>query len=188
MATPPTFTSGSILTSAQMNAVGLWKIASGSTTNTSALDVNSVFSSDFDNYRIVVQMASRTTLQYARCQLRTVGALTTTGYQSASKWYNITQSNTTFQDNDQSTGALTGGPSGDQSLTRWALWTFDLANPNKAQTTAMTGSGTGVRKDDNWYSWISGGVQTDSTQFTGIRFLANSGTFDINYIIYGYRN
>ena len=191
MAVKSNFAAGNVLTASDVNTYltngGLVYITEGTATNTSAADVNSVFSTTYDNYRIVLQTAARSTLQYCRFQLRTAGAVTATNYQSSSKWWNLTLANNVFQDNDQNTTVMTGGPSGDQSLNRWSIWTFDLSNPNKAQQTGMTGSGTGVRRDDNWYSWISGGVQYDNTQFTGIRFLPNGGTFDIKYTIYGYR-
>ena len=70
-----TFSSGEVLTASDTNTYlnngGLVYIAGGSATNTSALDVNSVFSSTYDNYRVVLQTASRSTLQYARFQFRT---------------------------------------------------------------------------------------------------------------------
>ena len=186
-----TFTSGEVLTASDTNTYlnngGLVYITQGFAIDTPALDVNSVFSSTYDNYRVVLQTAGRQTLQYARFQFRTVSTLTTTNYQSRSNWWNLTQANSTFQDNDQSTTAICGGPSGDQSLARWSIWTFDISNPFAAQQTGVTGSGTGVRRDDNWYSWVMGGVQTSNTSFTGIRFLPNGGNFDVYYKIYGYR-
>lgn len=185
------FTSGEVLTAADTNTYlnngGLVYITGGTATNTAATNVDSVFSSTYDNYRVVLEMASRTTLQYGLIQLKTAGTVYTTGYQAAAKWFNLTLANTLFQDNDQRTTSFTGGPSGDLSLTRWAIWTLDLSNPNKAQQTGMVGSGTGVRKDDNWYSYINGGVQTDAVAFTGIRFLPSVGSYDIRYKIYGYR-
>ena len=70
MATPPDFTAGQVLTAAQMNAVGLWKITPTSVSGTGAsidangdvvvssgganLTVNGVFSTDYKNYRILV--------------------------------------------------------------------------------------------------------------------------------------
>jgi hypothetical protein len=191
MAVKSNFAAGNVLTASDTNTYltngGLVYITEGTGTSTAALDVNNIFSSTYDNYRVVLQTASRSTLQYARFQFRTVATLTATNYQSVSKWWNLTLSNAVFQDYDVSTSAIAGGPSGDQSLNRWSIWTFDISNPNKAQQTGITGSGTGVRRDDNWYSWISGGVQTDNTQFTGIRFIPNGGTFDVIYKIYGYR-
>jgi hypothetical protein len=186
-----TFTAGETLTAADTNTYlnngGLVYLAQGFAINTAALDVNGVFNANYDNYRVVLQTASRSTLQYARLQFRSVGALANTNYASRSNWWNLTQANAVFQDYDQSVVAIVGGPSGDQSLNRWSIWTFDISNPFAAQQTGVTGTGTGVRRDDNWYSWVSGGVQTSNTSFTGMRFIPNGGTFDVYYKIYGYR-
>ena len=185
------FSSGEVLSSSDTNTYlnngGLVYITGGTATNTAATNVDSVFSSTYDNYRIVLEMASRTTLQYGLIQLKTASTVYNTGYFAAAKWFNLTLANSLFQDYDQRTTSFTGGPSGDQSLTRWAIWTLDLSNPYKAQQTGMVGSGTGVRKDDNWYSYINGGVQTGNVSFTGIRFLPDTGSYDIRYKIYGYR-
>jgi hypothetical protein len=54
MATPPTFTTGAVLTSAQMNAVGMWEITSyTATSNQGAFTINSAFSGDYDSYRLI---------------------------------------------------------------------------------------------------------------------------------------
>lgn len=53
MATPPDFTTGQVLTAAQMNTIGLWLVASGTL---SGVDENfqGCFSDDFRNYKIVI--------------------------------------------------------------------------------------------------------------------------------------
>jgi len=53
MATPPDFTAGQVLTAAQMNAVGMWLITSGTL---SGVDENfqGCFNDDFRNYKIVI--------------------------------------------------------------------------------------------------------------------------------------
>lgn len=59
MATPPTFTSGEVLTAAQMNAVGLWLVKSQTVgSGVSSVTLSSVFSSDYDNYRIIISGVS----------------------------------------------------------------------------------------------------------------------------------
>lgn len=50
MATPPTFTVGQVLTAAQMNAVGMWKVAETSFSNSSGVEIQNCFSSDYRNY------------------------------------------------------------------------------------------------------------------------------------------
>jgi hypothetical protein len=46
MATPPDFSSGAVLTAAQMNSVGLWKVASGSL-STATTNFQGCFTSDY---------------------------------------------------------------------------------------------------------------------------------------------
>ena len=53
MATPPDFSSGAVLTAAQMNSVGLWKVASGALA-TATTNFQSCFTSDYRDYRIVI--------------------------------------------------------------------------------------------------------------------------------------
>ena len=54
MATPPVFTTGAVLTAAQMNAVGMWEITSFTpSSNQGAFTINSAFSSDYDSYRLI---------------------------------------------------------------------------------------------------------------------------------------
>ena len=55
MATPPDFTTGQVLTAAQMNAVGLWFIKDqviGSAVST--VTMTNAFTDDYDDYRIIV--------------------------------------------------------------------------------------------------------------------------------------
>ena len=55
MATPPTFTSGAILTAAQMNAVGMWLVKTQTIgTAVSTVPVTNCFSADYANYRVIV--------------------------------------------------------------------------------------------------------------------------------------
>lgn len=71
MATPPTFSAGAVLTAAQMNAVGMWRITSCTVTSTggtgatasngvitigtgnTTVTVSNAFSADYNVYRIV---------------------------------------------------------------------------------------------------------------------------------------
>ena len=56
MATPPTFSTGAVLTAAQMNAVGMWKIGTTTIgTGVSSVNISNVFTSDYSRYKIVIQ-------------------------------------------------------------------------------------------------------------------------------------
>lgn len=55
MPTPPTFAVGQVLTAAQMNSIGLWKVKSQSIgSGSGTVVVPNAFSADFDSYQIVV--------------------------------------------------------------------------------------------------------------------------------------
>jgi hypothetical protein len=49
----PSFATGEVLTAADMNAVGLWKVVTTGTTSSSNLIVDNVFTSTYTNYRLV---------------------------------------------------------------------------------------------------------------------------------------
>ena len=54
MTTPPTFSSGSVLTAAQMSAVGLWLVKTQTVGSAvSSVTVTGAFSADYDNYKIM---------------------------------------------------------------------------------------------------------------------------------------
>jgi hypothetical protein len=54
MATPPVFTTGAVLTAAQMNAVGMWEISTTTpSSNQGAFTITNAFSADYDAYRLI---------------------------------------------------------------------------------------------------------------------------------------
>jgi len=59
MPTPPDFTAGTALAAASLNKIGLWEIASKTwTSTTNAQQIDSCFTSSFDNYRLVLTATS----------------------------------------------------------------------------------------------------------------------------------
>jgi hypothetical protein len=60
MATPPVFSVGQVLTSATMNQVGLWEIAKFTGTSGNTVTAANVFTSDFANYRAVIEQVRTT--------------------------------------------------------------------------------------------------------------------------------
>ena len=57
----PVFTAGEVLTAANMNQIGLWKVASGSIAlTTSPVNITSVFDdTKFSNYRVLFNVTNR---------------------------------------------------------------------------------------------------------------------------------
>jgi hypothetical protein len=79
MATPPVFTAGQVLTAAQMNLVGWWKITTATFSATSAVNVDNVFTSDYRNYAIVLEYTT-SGIQNVNLQLRVGGVSAATNY------------------------------------------------------------------------------------------------------------
>jgi len=178
MATPPVFSSGAVLTAAQMNSVGMWLISK--TTIGSAVatvTTGTVFSSDFDNYRVIIRglrssVASELLLNF--------GATTTAYYGSI--YF------------DAYTGASTGTARRNNGANLYIcqleaflsenFTSFDIANPNLALSTSISGTYYG-----NTYSGWFGGTQASTTQFTTLTVKPSSGTLTGGTIsVYGYRS
>jgi hypothetical protein len=70
MATPPTFSSGTVLTAAQMNAVGLWLVKTQTIGNAvSSVAVTNAFSTDYDNYKIIISGGASSAQAFLTLQL-----------------------------------------------------------------------------------------------------------------------
>jgi len=80
----PDFVSGDVLNASDMNAVGLWKVASGTLSlTTTATNVTGVFSSNYKQYRLLLNTTARSTSN--RVDLRYIAGTTpaATGYYNA---------------------------------------------------------------------------------------------------------
>jgi hypothetical protein len=181
MATPPTFTAGQVLTAAQMNLVGLWEIKTVTFTAQSPVNVTDVFSDDFDHYRILASIhgsaASFCRLQYL------VGTTPETGLAYGQRGWS--QSGTTL-----AAYSATGTDNhffnqyGNTAATFGAT-VCDVFNPQKATRTAINVRNVDMFSADTYD--ISGQC-TSTSQFTGFRLTAVSGTLTGTIRVYGYRN
>lgn len=133
MATPPDFSSGAVLTAAQLDQIGLWRISTTSVgTAVSSVTVSNCFSADFDNYQIVY--SGMTASGSTTFQLK-LGS-TTTGY-----YYNLLYSifggaaNNGLVASNQAAFIYSGvvAPNG-------AGGTIDIYNPYKAMRTGVRGT------------------------------------------------
>jgi hypothetical protein len=164
MATPPDFTAGQILTAAQMNAVGLWLVKTqtiGSAVTSVA--VTNAFTSDFDNYKIVV--SGSTGSANVDVSLQLTGS--TTGYSGI------------YVAGTYATGGLAGfGDNNAASFTRAGAvhsgnsvqLNVDLAQPNLAKFTYITGQAVQTSSAGTYT-----GVHKVSTAFTGFTLIVTGG-------------
>jgi hypothetical protein len=74
----PTFSSGEVLTAADMNAVGLWLVKSQTVgTGVSSVTVTGAFSADYDNYKVIYTNGAGSTLADLRV---TIGGISSNVY------------------------------------------------------------------------------------------------------------
>ena len=179
MATPPTFTAGSVLTAAQMNAVGLWKITGGTYSGT-LLSVSNCFTSDYSNYMIKLDNV------YTPSGVRTI-AMQLQNASPVTSLYFWAGYYSTFGGGFGSANSTTSG------MAYWVPGTagtyspmqtqVDVYNPQKSVKTGVTVSG--INFDAGYHM---GGYQDTATSYNGFRIYNTSGdTCNFNWTLYGYR-
>lgn len=182
MATPPVFSAGAVLTAAQMNAVGMWKITSESFSAVSSKPISNCFTSDFDNYRIVGRITSSSNGIAVNFRWRTSSGDDSGAYYWRRGFYY------TSGVNDLSQSGGTGDFLCNASNTASAITSFsmDVYSPYSSS----------FRTNANWQSyenntplsvWLQG-AYVNPVSHTGISFYPASGTITGKIEIYGYRN
>jgi hypothetical protein len=185
MPTPPDFTNGTALDASSLNRVGLWKITSGSLSGSSTNFVG-CFSSDYDNYRVVVQ--SIKTNANADIRIRMLNG-TTPLTNSSYVWTNFGYAN--------GGGALITEVSAgllSSIYTGLAIYStgiqgslvFDVNTPNLVKNTIFMGQS--VSFNGSWLSKTLFGLQQDDISFDGFQFTTlGAPTMTGTVTIYGYR-
>jgi|APGre2960657404_1045060.scaffolds.fasta_scaffold41877_2 hypothetical protein len=178
MATPPVFSSGAVLTAAQMNSVGMWLISK--TTIGSAVatvTTGTVFSSDYDNYRVIIRGVKSS---LGGNLLINFGA-TVTGYYGTLYYDSYTGASTGAirRNNGANLQCGTG-----ENILAEQVTSMDIANPFLATSTSLSGTYYG-----NAFSGWFGGTQASTTSFTTLTIRADGGTLTGGTItVYGYRS
>jgi hypothetical protein len=195
MATPPDFTTGQVLTAAQMNQIGLWKMtptsvtdgtinADGSVTigaTKSSVTVNGCFTSDFDNYLVILAGGSTSASNAdLNLQLRTSGGSTSiTGYYGALVYSTTASATPAAFNNNNGASWINAGAS---VLTTTPSMFIELLSPNLARRTVIAnrvirGDAIGTHQ----------GYHDVATAYNSIVIKPTSGTFsDCVVRIYGY--
>ena len=186
MATPPVFVSGAVLTAAQMNKIGMWKISttslSGVTTN-----ISNCFSSDYTNYRVICTNfnGGTGTTRNLSMRFRTTSDDTTASYNSGQVGV---YSGTVFGSSGMgqtsaSLGALSAQPSGSAA----GGFSIDIFTPNAALGTTYTGTLFTYQSDVTSYVYrtISGNMTT-TTQYTGFSIIGVTDSLSGTIQVYGY--
>lgn len=142
----------------------------------SSVTVSNVFSSTYDNYKIIISGGAANT----DVIIGTTLGSTSTGYYCAYTGANYSAAGSSNY-NDNNAGSWTRCVS---STASGAMGVFDLIGPNLAKRTFIIGS-----QMDPTVSRFAAGYLNDSTQYTSITFTVSGGTQTGGTIrVYGYAN
>jgi hypothetical protein len=144
-------------------------------TAAAAVTADSVFSSSYTNYRILIMSTSAAGAPQMNFTLRASGTAATTNYNWNAFSVNgatLTGSSATAQ------AAWTGG----LTTTAPSWWAIDLFNPQVAAQTNMLMT----MSQNQFQSWLYWSNNTNATAYDGIGFAPASSTITGSYTIYGY--
>jgi hypothetical protein len=176
--TYPNFNVGETLRAADMNAVGMWKVASANITSGSTFTVSNCFTSDYTNYRIVCSNLKSTGSASLSLVLMSGASPSNTGYQYGHAY--ILFSNSAWN-NNATTNAVSWVAPGNLSTNPPSNGVIDIFQPAVATQTGMTGL---YQTFDA--SVFTTGSHTATTAYDGLR-LVLAGTFTSGTItVYGY--
>lgn len=182
MATPPVFSVGQYNTAAYMNSIGLWRITGGTFSGT-LLSVSNCFTSDFRNYRLVIDNA------FTPAGIRTLSLqLQSGGTPAATQAYYWAGYYSTFAGGfgpaNSTVNGLTymiTGTSGTYSPTSMSL---DIFNP-QVSTAKTSFTLSAINYDAGFHV---GGYHDVTASYDGFRFGNTlSSTTNCNWALYGLR-
>jgi hypothetical protein len=178
----PSFVSGEVLRAEDMNAVGMWRVAGGTFTNATTVDVTG-FSSDYTFYRLVYR-ARRTDTSGARsatAQWRSSSAPVSSGYYYGAGFANYLGT----------AGALTNGNNistmwfvGADSFAVESTMNLDIARLN---ADSMTWSGNGYYSGAA-YNFHYGGAVATSLNVDRLRVTYDGAGVRGSWILFGYKD
>jgi len=170
---------------ALVTAPGLVLVTTATATAVQTLSINDCFSSTYAAYEIeIINTTSVGANARYTARLRLSGTDTTTGYRDQRLY-----AYSTFTGADANTTGTDEWYVGDLDPTVKAYFTkMTLHNPNVATPTTMAIRSNNVTSAGDLHLQVIGGVQTDSTQFTGITFITAGTSFTGTIRVYGYAN
>ena len=186
-----TFTTGEVLTASDTNTYlansGLVYVGSSSFVNQTFGQLSNVFSSTYENYRIIISSYNTSASpSYSHFQLTSAGTAATTNYFSKSVWWSMSAGGSAPVDLDVRTDRYSLGPLGiDPSEP--ILAAFDISQPFLTKSTQFTGSTTGSYYTNYYAMTINGGVNTNTTSYDGIKFFSTAGNVTGTITVFGYR-
>ena len=179
MATPPTFSSGAVLTAAQMNKIGLWLVKTQTIGSAvSSVTVSDAFSADYDNYKIIMYGGVGSTGASITLKL---GA-SATGYYATLIYGTYSGAAVSFAATNNGGSFAFAGVGTANSL----YANIELVNPFNAKNTAITNSYVDTASPGA--AGNHSGFHNSAVSYTAFTFTASAGTMTGGTIaVYGYK-
>lgn len=180
-----TFTAGSVLTASDTNTFlansGLVYVGGATLSlSTTPSNVTGVFSSTYSNYRVLINVTSKSTTNRVDMRYIVGTTPTTTNYYQSGIASDVFSNTTLYfqrSANDQQFYGLSSNSVG-QTIS------FDIYSPNLAVLTSHHGT---VQDPVTAVPYIVGGMNNVTSQFTGFQLFTSTGTATAKYAVYGYR-
>jgi hypothetical protein len=178
----PSFSVGEVLTAADMNAVGLWKVASGTLSlTTTATNVTGVFSNTYKNYRILFNVTARSTTNRVDMKYINGTTPTSTGYYQGGIGCSYAADTVIYFQRSNNDSQFFG-----PAVSATSYWTMDIATPFTSGASTLH---TGAFSDRNSaFAYHFGGEQIGTDSYTGFQLFTSTGTATVEYQVFGYRN
>lgn len=173
----PSFSTGEVLTAADMNAVGLWLVKTQTVgTGVSSVTVTGAFSADYDNYLVTLSGGTMSASTGITLQIGNAA----TAYYGTYVYGLYTGTLLNASDNNNTKFSYVGSGNADGAYVN-----VTIMGPQLARRTRVFANG--VSWDLNMGSYT--GRLDNTTQYTSFVLAPISGTFTGGTIrVYGYRN
>jgi hypothetical protein len=175
--TYPVFASGDVLNASDMNAVGLWKVATATFTGTSStIAIDNCFTTNYTNYRIMVDNMTATAA-VINLKLRSSGTPNSANYYQGGWLVSYAGSTSVVNRNNSTDGIYVIYPNGTSYPTGLQL---DIKSPQKTERTVFGGNST------FWDGALTiGGYHDNSNSFDGFQ-LSSVYNLSGTITVYGY--
>ena len=185
----PVFASGDVLNASDMNAVGLWLLVDGTfTTVTSFAPANNTFTSDYENYRIMVNISALTSDADFTLRLRASGTDDANANYN-SMFMGIDSGGTARNRTGGSATSFNVGEADATFANRYQL-VLDICKPRLTARTEIVGGYVFIDKAATYNAATSGGgFYNADTQFDSFSFISSvASSITGTYQVYGYRS
>jgi hypothetical protein len=169
--------------SAWQTPYGLTQVANADFSAAATVTVNNVFSTAYENYRVILRVDSCSSPATLRAQFQSGSGI---NYAWSS---NQTTSDPASVNYGSGAGTTTAGIDiGDTTNGFSSRYSFDVYSPNTATPTYLTSMGSRDYTAAKSSYFITQGMAKGNTQFTNLLVNAVTATITGNIKIYGYRN